>query len=144
MGRGFKTPSFSGAPSPSPSPSFVFFESAHIWYVSFPVYLHRPPSPGNDSPCRTLFVVSTAFRLAVKLGYPPIDKRGADLLFQVVAARCECGSIVVSTHRAFRDWSAIFNVNNTLATALIDRLMHHARGDHPSRRNYRIQHKPAE
>ena len=60
-----------------------------------------------------------------ELGYLPIDKRGADLLFQVVAARYESGSIVVNTNRAFRDWGAIFDVDNTLATAIIDRLMHH-------------------
>ena len=55
----------------------------------------------------------------------PIDKRGADLMFQVVAARYEGGSIVISTNRPFKDWGAIFDVDNTLATALIDRLMHH-------------------
>jgi DNA replication protein DnaC len=76
-----------------------------------------------------------------ELGYLPIDKRGADLLFQVVAARYECGSIVVSTNRAFRDWGAIFDVDNTLATAMIDRLMHHGeaiviRGD-----SYRMKDK---
>ena len=60
-----------------------------------------------------------------ELGYLPVDKRGADLLFQVVAARYECGSIVVSTNRAFRDWGTILDVDNTLATAMIDRLMHH-------------------
>ena len=60
-----------------------------------------------------------------ELGYLPIDKRGADLLFQVVTARYECGSIAVSTNRAFRDWGAIFDKDNTLATAMIDRLMHH-------------------
>ena len=60
-----------------------------------------------------------------ELGYLPIDKRGADLLFQVVAARYESGSIVLSTNRAFRDWGKIFDVDNTLATAMIDRLMHH-------------------
>jgi DNA replication protein DnaC len=60
-----------------------------------------------------------------ELGYLPIDKRGADLMFQVVAARYESGSIVVSTNRAFKDWGHIFDVDNTLATAMIDRLMHH-------------------
>jgi DNA replication protein DnaC len=79
-----------------------------------------------------------------ELGYLPIDKRGADLLFQVVAARYESGSIVVSTNRAFRDWGAIFDVDNTLATAMIDRLMHHGeviviRGD-----SYRMKDKPAD
>jgi DNA replication protein DnaC len=60
-----------------------------------------------------------------ELGYLPIDKRGADLLFQVVAARYESGSIVLSTNRPFREWGALFDVDNTLATALIDRLMHY-------------------
>lgn len=60
-----------------------------------------------------------------ELGYLPVDKRGADLMFQVVAARYECGSIVITTNRIFRDWGKIFDVDNTLATAMIDRLMHH-------------------
>jgi DNA replication protein DnaC len=60
-----------------------------------------------------------------ELGYLPIDKRGADLMFQVVAARYECGSIVLTTNRVFREWGKIFDVDNTLATAMIDRLMHH-------------------
>ena len=60
-----------------------------------------------------------------ELGYLPVDKRGADLMFQVVAARYEVGSIAISTNRPFKDWGKIFDVDNTLATALIDRLMHH-------------------
>ncbi len=52
-----------------------------------------------------------------ELGYLPIDKRGADLMFQVVAARYESGSIVVTTNRKFRDWGKTFDVDNTLATA---------------------------
>jgi len=77
-----------------------------------------------------------------ELGYLPIDKRGADLLFQVVAARYESGSIVLTTNRAFREWGTLFDVDNTLATALIDRLMHHGdalliKGD-----SYRMKDKP--
>ena len=40
-----------------------------------------------------------------ELGYLPIDKRGADLMFQVIAARYECGSIVITTNRIFREWA---------------------------------------
>lgn len=69
--------------------------------------------------------VHPSLLLLDELGYLPIDKRGADLMFQVVAARYESGSIVISTNRAFRDWGKIFDVDNTLATAMIDRLMHH-------------------
>jgi DNA replication protein DnaC len=69
--------------------------------------------------------VNPSLLLLDELGYLPIDKRGADLLFQVVAARYESGSIVLTTNRKFRDWGKIFDVDNTLATAMIDRLMHH-------------------
>ena len=72
--------------------------------------------------------VRPSLLLLDELGYLPIDKRGADLLFQVVAARYESGSIVLTTNRPFREWGALFDVDNTLATALIDRLMHHGEG----------------
>lgn len=60
-----------------------------------------------------------------ELGYLAIAKRGADLLFQVVATRYESGSIVLTTNRPFRDWGKILDQDNTVATAMIDRLMHH-------------------
>ncbi len=44
---------------------------------------------------------------------------------QTFVARYESGSIVITTNRPFRDWGRIFDVDNTLATAMIDRLMHH-------------------
>jgi DNA replication protein DnaC len=76
-----------------------------------------------------------------ELGYLPVDKRGADLLFQVVAARYESGSIVVSTNRAFRDWGKNFDVDNTLATAMIDRLMHHGEAIVIQGDSYRMKDK---
>jgi DNA replication protein DnaC len=60
-----------------------------------------------------------------KLGYLPVDKQGAELLFQVISNPYECGSIVVTTNRAFRNWAKILNNDNTLASAIIDRLVHH-------------------
>jgi DNA replication protein DnaC len=77
-----------------------------------------------------------------ELGYLPIDKRGADLLFQVVAARYESGSIVLTTNRAFREWGTLFDVDNTLATALIDRLMHHGEALVIKGDSYRMKDKP--
>ena len=76
-----------------------------------------------------------------ELGYLPIDKHGADLLFQVVAARYEVGSVVISTIRPFREWGKLFDVDNTLATALIDRLMHHGEGIVIQGDSYRVRDK---
>jgi DNA replication protein DnaC len=60
-----------------------------------------------------------------EVGYLAFDNRNADLLFQVVARRYERKSIVLTTNLAFRDWPTIYP-NATCATALIDRIIHHA------------------
>ena len=61
-----------------------------------------------------------------ELGYLPIDKLGADLLFQIISERYERGSILMSTNRAYKHWPEIFNNDNTLTSALLDRVLHHA------------------
>src|SRR3990172_9896982 len=85
--------------------------------------------------------VNPQLLLLDELGYLPSDKRGADLLFQVVAARYEVGSIVLTTNRPFREWGTIFDLDNTLATALIDRLMHHREAEVILGDSYRMKDK---
>lgn len=60
-----------------------------------------------------------------ELGYLPIDKTGADLLFQIISQRYEQGSMIITTNRVFREWPKIFNNDSTLTSALLDRLLHH-------------------
>ena len=61
-----------------------------------------------------------------ELGFLPIDKAGADLLFQVISLRYEQGALVITSNRAFKDWAEIFNNDSTLTSAILDRLLHHA------------------
>jgi DNA replication protein DnaC len=61
-----------------------------------------------------------------ELGYLPIDKSGADLLFQIISQRYERGSTVITTNRVFKKWPEIFNNDSTLTAAVLDRLLHHA------------------
>ena len=61
-----------------------------------------------------------------ELGDLPIDKTGADLLFQIISQRYERGSIIVTSNRVFKKWPEIFNNDATLTSALLDRLLHHA------------------
>jgi DNA replication protein DnaC len=60
-----------------------------------------------------------------EIGFLAFDNRNADLLFQVVSRRYEKKSLVLTTNLLFRDWPTIFP-NATCATALIDRVVHHA------------------
>ena len=61
-----------------------------------------------------------------ELGYLPIDKAGADLLFQIISQRYERGAMIVTSNRVFKKWPEIFNNDATLTSALLDRLLHHA------------------
>lgn len=60
-----------------------------------------------------------------ELGFLPFDGHHADLLFQVVSRRYEKKSLVLTTNLAFADWSSVFP-NAACATALIERVVHHA------------------
>jgi DNA replication protein DnaC len=74
-----------------------------------------------------------------ELGYLPIDKTGADLLFQIISRRYEQGSLIITTNRAFKDWSQIFNNDSTLTSALLDRLLHHTETVVIEGRSYRMK-----
>lgn len=60
-----------------------------------------------------------------ELGYIPIDKHGADLLFQVISQRYERGSMILTSNKAYKDWSGVFNNDNAVTSAILDRLLHH-------------------
>jgi DNA replication protein DnaC len=60
-----------------------------------------------------------------EVGYLSYDARNADLLFQVISRRYEQRSLVLTTNLPFSEWPTIFP-NAACATALIDRVVHHA------------------
>ena len=80
-----------------------------------------------DNSFLTLMRRYASFDLLIidELGYLPVEKQGADLLFQIISNRYETGSVVVTTNRPFADWGRVFNNDATLAGAIIDRLAHH-------------------
>lgn len=61
-----------------------------------------------------------------ELGFLPVDKLGADLLFQVISQRYEQGAIVLTSNKAFKHWPSIFNNDSVVTSAILDRLLHHA------------------
>ena len=74
-----------------------------------------------------------------ELGYLPIDKHGADLLFQVISQRYERGSTIITSNKAFKNWPEIFNNDSTLTSALLDRLLHHAETQVIEGKSYRMK-----
>jgi DNA replication protein DnaC len=74
-----------------------------------------------------------------EVGYLPIDKTGADLLFQVISQRYERGSIVLTTNQAYKHWPKVFNNDSTLTSAVLDRLLHHAETSIIEGKSYRMK-----
>jgi DNA replication protein DnaC len=61
-----------------------------------------------------------------ELGYLPLDKTGADLLFQVISQRYERGSLILTTNKAYKNWPEIFNHDAGITSAILDRVLHRA------------------
>ena len=74
-----------------------------------------------------------------ELGYLPVDKKGADMLFQVISQRYEQGTIILTTNKSFKKWPEIFNNDSTLTSALLDRLLHHAEISVVEGKSYRMK-----
>jgi len=73
-----------------------------------------------------------------ELGYVPLSKEGAELLFQVLAERHEKKSVVITTNLGFGDWTQIFG-DPTLTAALLDRVTHKAHVIQCSWQSYRLK-----
>ena len=59
-----------------------------------------------------------------EVGYLPLDRRDANLVFQVIARRYEKGSVIITSNKTFSEWGQVFT-NEVLATAILDRFLHH-------------------
>ncbi|ERM92875.1 hypothetical protein O163_02910 [Caldanaerobacter subterraneus subsp. yonseiensis KB-1] len=55
----------------------------------------------------------------------PLDNLGANLFFQLISARYERGSIILTSNKGFGEWGELMG-DPVLATAALDRLLHHA------------------
>lgn len=76
-----------------------------------------------------------------ELGYLPMDKRGADLLFQVISLRYERGASILTTNTAYKNWPRVFNNDSTITTAILDRLLHHCETVTIEGKSYRMKDK---
>lgn len=75
-----------------------------------------------------------------EMGYFPLDKRAAHFLFQLVSRRYQRASILLTSNKSFSEWGDIFP-DPILASALLDRLLHHAVTVNIRGQSYRLKDK---
>src|SRR5665647_752184 len=61
-----------------------------------------------------------------EVGFLPLEAEGAALLFEVVARRYEHGSIILTANKSYGEWAEVFSGDAVIATAILDRLLHHS------------------
>lgn len=75
-----------------------------------------------------------------EIGYLPLGASGANLLFQLIARRYERGSIVLTSNQSLTGWGEVFG-DAVIATAVLDRLLHHSTTVNVKGESYRLKEK---
>lgn len=75
-----------------------------------------------------------------EIGYTPIERKEANLFFNLISALYEKSSIIITSNKSFDSWAEMMG-DEVLTTALLDRLLHHARVYTLDGESYRLQGK---
>jgi DNA replication protein DnaC len=86
--------------------------------------------------------VYTVPRLLIvdEIGYLPIDRQGANLFFQLISRRYERGPMILTSNQSFGSWGEVFG-DRVIATAILDRILHHAITLNIRGNSYRLKDK---
>lgn len=76
-----------------------------------------------------------------EVGFLPLDAGEASLLFEVVCRRYERGSIVLTSNKSYGEWGEVFSGDTVIATAILDRLLHHSTTISIKGESYRLKDK---
>jgi DNA replication protein DnaC len=76
-----------------------------------------------------------------EIGYLPLDKLQSNLLFQVISKRYERGSMIVTSNKGFSAWGEVFAGDPVIASAILDRLLHHSHVINIRGESYRLKEK---
>lgn len=75
-----------------------------------------------------------------EVGYQPLERAEANLVFQVISKRYEKGSIILTSNKTFSEWGQVFG-DEVLATAILDRLLHHCEVISINGPSYRLKNR---
>jgi len=89
---------------------------------------------------RLKFYCQPKLLIVDEIGYIPIDRHGAHLFFQLVSRRYEKGAVILTSNRSFSQWNEIFG-DPVIATAILDRLLHHSTTINIKGNSYRLKEK---
>ncbi|MCC6444103.1 MAG: ATP-binding protein [Armatimonadetes bacterium] len=113
----------------------VIFTTAHQWVAD----LGRAAREGSLEP-RLRHYLKPKVLVIDEVGSLPLDSVGATTFFQWISARYERGSVLLTSNKSYADWGQVFG-EVTLATAILDRLLHHSTTLNIRGESYRLKER---
>jgi DNA replication protein DnaC len=83
--------------------------------------------------------VNTGLLIIDEMGFEPMNRMEASLFFRLVSHRYERGSMLITTNKGIREWPDLLAGDEVLATAILDRLLHHSHVFNIKGRSYRLR-----
>jgi DNA replication protein DnaC len=115
---------------------------ASVLFLTLETLMSRVIRARQENRLERLLQQLAAPRLLIldELGYLPLLREEASLFFRLLVRRYERGSLIVTSNKRFADWGEVFN-DQVLATAILDRLLHHATTLNIKGESYRLREK---
>jgi DNA replication protein DnaC len=112
-------------------------QGQHVHFLSAAELTVLPP---EQMPGRLVALCKPKLLIIDEMGYLPFDRPAANFLFQLVSRRYERGAIILTSNKSYGEWGEIFS-DHALATAILDRLLHHAVTINIRGESYRLKDK---
>jgi len=93
----------------------------------------------NSYSQRLKVFVSPPLLIIDEVGFTPLSGEESAILFDVISARYEKGSIILTSNKSYSEWAEIFSGDSVIATAVLDRLLHHSQSFSLKGQSYRMR-----
>lgn len=118
-------------------------EAGHrVMFLSLEILLSRLVRAKHENRLerQLQFLVYPKVLILDELGYLPMTREEASIFFRLLTRRYERASLVITSNKSFVDWGELFG-DHVLATAILDRLLHHATTINIKGESYRLKEK---
>jgi len=113
-----------------------------VYFVSLPDLLDRLVQAQAENRMRRKMAHLRKCRLLIldEIGYRSLDRQATTCLFQLISERYERGSMILTSNKGYGEWGSIFQ-DNVIASAILDRLLHHSHTLNIKGESYRLKEK---
>ena len=113
-----------------------------VYFVSLPNLLERLGQARAENRLRRKMSHLRKCRLLIldEIGYQTLDRQATTGLFQLISERYERASVILTSNKSYGEWGTIFQ-DNVIASAILDRLLHHSHTINIKGESYRLKDK---